>query len=218
MFSRKWEKARPFLSGCPKRCKRTFWFSHGQRIRLAGYHLRVLVGLTILLCGCSLDSAIPGTRHWYPDPFNPMFRGIQPSITYLAADASSRDPLPEHAVKPAEPLLNNNKTSAGAKPPQQHVPAGQEQKPAILVPEVPNKDNGQVIVTYKSKIEETQNLLRTITESQLTKEQHDTYISINSFLEKSREAFSQDDLSMAMNLAEKAHTLAKEIADNSVSQ
>jgi hypothetical protein len=35
-------------------------------------------------------------------------------------------------------------------------------------------------------------------------------------VEKSREAFSQDDLSMALNLAEKAHTLAKEIVNNSV--
>ena len=113
---------------------------------------------------------------------------------------------------PSEPIPGGNKIPSDK--PQQQVPASQEQKPAILVPEIPNKDNGQVIVTYKAKIDETQNLLRTINERQLSKEQHDTYISINSFLEKAQEAFSQNDLSMALNLSEKAHTLTKEIVNN----
>jgi hypothetical protein len=92
----------------------------------------------------------------------------------------------------------------------------QEKKaPSILVPEVPEKDNGQAIKSYKSKIEETRDLIRIIDEDRLTKEQHDTFHSIHSFLEKSQEAYSQDDMSMAVNLAEKAHTLAKEIVRNS---
>jgi hypothetical protein len=93
-------------------------------------------------------------------------------------------------------------------------PADSEQKSPVLVPENPDQDNGQVVVTYKSKIEETQDLIRTINESQLSKEQRDTLNSIHSFLEKAQEAFSQDDMSMAVNLAEKAHTLTKEIVKN----
>jgi hypothetical protein len=117
---------------------------------------------------------------------------------------------------PTGPFTGKNTRPSRSGALQQHIPASQEQKPPILVPENPHKDNGQVIVTYKTKIAETQYLMSTINESQLTKEQHDTYISITSFVEKSREAFSQDDLSMALNLAEKAHTLAKEIVNNSV--
>jgi hypothetical protein len=114
----------------------------------------------------------------------------------------------------SEAFTGKNTSPSGSGKSQQPVPISQEQKPAILVPEIPNKDNGQVIVTYRSKIDETHNLLRTINESKLSKEQHDTYVSINSFLEKAQEAFSQNDLSMAVNLSEKAHTLAKEIVNN----
>ncbi|WNM60012.1 hypothetical protein [Candidatus Nitrospira allomarina] len=117
------------------------------------------------------------------------------------------DPTPSKAIP--------GKNEIPSDIPQQPIPPSQEQKPAILVPEIPNKDNRQEIVTYKAKIDETQNLLRTINESQLSKEQHDTYVSINSFLEKAHEAFSQNDLSMALNLSEKAHTLTKEIVNNS---
>jgi hypothetical protein len=117
---------------------------------------------------------------------------------------------------PTKPFTGKNTSPSRSESILQHVTASQEQKPAILVPQNPHKDNGQVIVTYKTKIEETQHLISTINESQLTKEQQDTYISITSFMEKSREAFSQNDLSMAVNLAEKAHTLAKEIVNNSV--
>ncbi|MGD9852622.1 MAG: hypothetical protein AB7T38_15300 [Nitrospirales bacterium] len=218
MFSQKWGKAPPLLSGCPKSCDPTFELSPAQSAKLSCFNLPVLLGMTLLLCGCSFEQALPGKNHWHPDLLKPMPRGVQPSIIYISMDSSPTKSIPENAATPAEPLLNKNKGSAGSDQPQPQIPAIQEQKPAILVPEIPNKDNGQMIVTYKSKMEETQNLIRTINESQLTKEQHDTYISINSFLEKSREAFSQDDLPMAMNLAEKAHTLVKEIVNNSVKQ
>ena len=56
------------------------------------------------------------------------------------------------------------------------------------------------------------------TARELTREQHDTLISINSFLEKAQEAYSQNDMSMAVNLAENAYTLSKEIVSSSKQQ
>ena len=170
-------------------------------------------GMTLFLSGCSLDCALPRTDLWFSNQITPMIEGFRLGIIQISSNSSPMMPVSVDDSTPSEPISGKNKITSGKS--QQHVPASQEQKPAILVPEIPNKDNDQVIVTYKAKIDETQNLLRTIDEGQLTKEQHDTYVSINSFLEKAQEAFSQNDLSMALNLSEKAHTLTKEIVKNS---
>lgn len=170
-------------------------------------------GMSLFLSGCSLGNAVPRMDHWYPNQITPMIEALGPSFIHLSSNSTPSKPVSVDDPTPSEPSPGENKIPSDK--PQQQVPASQEQKPAILVPGIPNKDNGQVIVTYKAKIDETKNLLRTINERQLSKEQYDTYISINSFLEKAQEAFSQNDLSMAMNLSEKAHTLTKEIVNNS---
>lgn len=218
MFSQKWEKAPPLSSSCPKRFNFTFWLS-GRNVMLTWVQLPLVTGMAVLLLdGCSLNRTAPQTGVEYPTQIISINWRLQPSFIHLASDSSSKRNSTEKEVTPTDPSPEKSKSSDVSPQTEPQGPASQEQKPAVLVPETPNKDNGQVIVTYKSKLEETQNLMRTINESQLTKEQYDTYISINSFLERSREAFSQDDMSMAMNLAEKAHTLVKEIVNNPVKQ
>jgi hypothetical protein len=142
----------------------------------------------------------------------------QPSVPVPKVSEKGKPaaPVPEVAEKEKQPSVPVPKVSEKGEPaaPVPEVPE-KEKKPPILVPEVPEKVNGQAVVTYKTKIEETRDLIRVIDESRLTKEQHDTFNSIHSFLEKAQEAFSQDDMSMAVNLAEKANTLAKEIVRNS---
>lgn len=213
MFKRKWEKAPPLLSDYQERFEVTVLLAYLQRRVFIGGSRFLIWGMSLFLSGCSLGSAVPQIDLWYPNQFTPMIEAFGPSFIHLSSNSSPSRPVSVNDPMPSEPIPGKNKIPADKL--QQQVPASQEQKPAILVPEVPNKDNGQVIVTYKAQIEETQNLLRTINESQLSKEQHDTYVSINSFLQKAQEAFSQNDLSMALNLSEKAHTLAKEIVDNS---
>lgn len=170
-------------------------------------------GLSLFLSGCSLGSTVPRMDLWYLNQITPMIEAFGTSFIHLSSNSSPSKPVSVDNSMSSEHIPGENKIPSDK--PQQQIPASQEQKPAILVPEIPNKDNDEVIVTYKAKIDETQNLLRTINERELSKEQYDTYISINSFLEKAREAFSQNDLSMAMNLSEKAHTLTKEIVNNS---
>ena len=171
-------------------------------------------GMTLILGGCSTEIPTSLMGSWHMRQFMPMVGTSQPPyITTASGSQTSSEHSATHAGNPASSTAKS-KESGGSDKIQQQTPSSQ-QKPSILVPENPDKDNGQVIVAYKSKIEETQSLIRTINESQLTKEQHDTLISINSFLEKAQEAFSQDDMPMAVNLAEKAHTLTKEIVKNS---
>ncbi len=213
MFKRKWEKALPLLSDCQERFEVTFLWPCLQRRIFKGGGQFLICGMTVFLSGCSLDSVVSRTDLWYPRQITPGIEALRPSFLHLFSNSSPIRPVSVDDRMSSEPIPGKNEIPSDK--PQQHVPDSQEQKPAILVPEIPNKDNRQEIVTYKSKIDETQNLLRTINESQLSKEQHDTYISINSFLEKAQEAFSQNDLSMALNLSEKAHTLTKEIVNNS---
>ena len=214
MFSQKWEKAPPLLSDCRQRFDLTFLLSFVQRGMFVGGRQFLVWGMSLFLGGCSLDSTSPRLGMWQLSQIMPVVEASPPSIINIS-EISSEAPISSVGSTNSESSSGKNTSPSESGNSQQHVPAASEQKPTILVPDIPDKDNGQMIVTYKSKIEETQNLLRTINESQLTKEQHDTLKSINSFLEKAHEAFSQDNLSMAVNLSEKAHTLAKEIVNHS---
>jgi hypothetical protein len=138
------------------------------------------------------------------------------------ASPSSSPTEPKGKSAPAPPKTSAESTEAGTSSEdhpdspklQQKVLPPHMEKSTILIPEHPDEDNGKAMKKYKAKMEETRTLMRTIDESQLTKEQYDTFHSINSFLAKAQEAISQDDMSMAVNLAEKAHTLIREIVKN----
>lgn len=175
-------------------------------------------GMTLILGGCSLG--IPPPR-MVIGGFNPIPYVVEiprPTIILIVSGSSPATSISSDDSSNSGAISQESKKPSGSGKPQQNVPAPLQQKPAVLVPEIPDQNNGEAVGAYKSKIEETQSLLRTINESQLTKEKHDTFISIHSFLEKAQEAFSQDDMSMALNLVEKAHTLTKEIVKNAGQQ
>lgn len=213
MFKRKWEKAPPLTSDYQETSEMTCTLSCFQQRAFMGGRQFLMLGMTVICSGCSFDGVISGIDRWYPNQITQRIEALSPAFIHLSSNSSPMKPVSVNDPTPSKAIPGKNEIPSDM--PQQHVPPSQEQKPAILVPEIPHKDNRQEIVTYKTQIDETQNLLRTINESQLSKEQHDTYVSINSFLEKAEEAFSQNDLSMALNLSEKAHTLTKEIVNNS---
>jgi hypothetical protein len=217
MFNQKWEKAPPSLSNYPKSRSRFVMSPLSQTRIFAHGNSYLILGISIIFGGCSFDFIPPRMDIWH---LNQFFQTSAISIFSNSSAATSifSDKAPNSAA-PSEKKTNSFTPGK----PRPHVQADPGQIPTdplpkspILVPEIPDQDNGEVIVTYKSKIEETQDLIRTINESQLSKEQRDTLNSIHSFLEKAQEAFSQDDMSMAVNLAEKAHTLTKEIVKNSI--
>lgn len=169
------------------------------------------VGLTLILWGSPLSIPLPiPAMPTSPPTFLKQF--TQPSNAAILSALSTADSSPDTGKGEASGSPGQEGPSILA---EQLLINPNQSKPPVLVPETPEKENGQAVGTYKVKKEETQALLETIKEHELTKEQHDTYISIRSFLEKAQEAFSQDDMSMAVNLVEKAHTLAKEIVKNS---
>jgi hypothetical protein len=169
------------------------------------------VGLTLILWGSPLSIPLP-IPAMATSPPTPLKQLTQPSNAAILSALSTADSSPDTGKGEASGSPGQEGPSILA---EQLLINPNQSKPPVLVPETPEKENGQAVGTYKVKKEETQALLETIKEHELTKEQHDTYISIRSFLEKAQEAFSQDDMSMAVNLVEKAHTLAKEIVKNS---
>ncbi len=215
MFNRKWGKAPPLLSNYHERCNWSVLLPHVQMGRFVDGSHFLLWGIFLLLSGCALDVTSGGMGIGPLKQIMPDIPASPPSIIKISSDLSPATSISPLESTNEEKFSGKNTRQSGQSQSQHHAPVVSEQKPTILVPENPNKDNGQVVVIYKSTIEETQHLMRNVNESQLTKEQHDTYISIHSFLEKSQEAFLQHDMSMAVNLAEKAHTLAKEIVKNS---
>lgn len=211
MFNRKWEKAPPLSFNYPKR------FNFVQRDIFVGRNHYLVWGIPLLFNVCILNFIPPHMTLW---PFRQILPVAEASQSAFDTSPGSQPTTISSSVDPVNPESSKEKSKdpSGPGPSQQNGHPPSQQKPSILVPQIPDKENGQVVGIYKSKIEETQNLMRTINESQLTGEQHDTLISINSFLEKAQEAYSQNDMSMAVNLAEKAHTLSKEIVKSSKQQ
>jgi hypothetical protein len=169
------------------------------------------VGLTLMIWGTALGIPLP-IPPMATTPPTPLKQSPQPSHVVVPSVSSAAASSPDTGKGEASDPTGQEGPSVLA---QQIIINPIQAKPPVLVPETPGKENGKAVGTYKVKKEETQALLETIKEHELTKEQHDTYISIRSFLEKAQEAFAQDDMSMAVNLVEKAHTLAREIAKNS---
>jgi hypothetical protein len=171
------------------------------------------VGLTLMLWGTAPGIPLP-IPALSTSPPTPLKKSGQPSHVVVLTGSSTGMSSPDTGKGVASDPTGQEIWSES---PQQipTTPNPIQAKPPVLVPDIPEHENGHAVGIYKSKKEETQALLETVPEHELTKEQHDTYISIRSFLEKAQEAFAQDDMSMAVNLVEKAHTLAREIAKNS---
>ncbi|WP_454061905.1 hypothetical protein [Candidatus Nitrospira salsa] len=215
MFNQKWEKVRRLAYDYRKIIDMSCRLLSINAGKSAADRRVLAYGMICVLTGCSLESTslqlgvrdfqvMSVVRSLYPAGSHRIDDRTLSPHTNIAGLANSRilGEGDRHATHSSYSHLLRF-TSA------------EEQKPSLLVPKIPDNANGEMVVTYKSKIEETKSLMRHIDEHQLSKEQHDTYNSIHSFLEKSQEAFSQNDMSMAVNLAEKAHTLAQEIFNNS---
>lgn len=93
-------------------------------------------------------------------------------------------------------------------------PAAPKEKapPAVLSPQVGAQDAERLKREPGARIEETEQLLQQIDQERLTKNQQDTYTTIQSFLVSARQALVAQDYLRASNLADKAHALAEEMS------
>jgi len=83
--------------------------------------------------------------------------------------------------------------------------------PPLLLPRIGLEDEDRLREEARSRVEGAEQLVRQLDQKRLAGEQQETYLTIQSFLFKAREAFSTEDFFRAFNLADKAQVLAQEL-------
>lgn len=83
--------------------------------------------------------------------------------------------------------------------------------PDVLSLEVSREEEDRLKQEAKSRIEGAERMVKQIDQAKLTKEEQGTFLTIQSFLSKAREALSLEEFLRAFNLADKAQILAQEL-------
>ncbi len=83
--------------------------------------------------------------------------------------------------------------------------------PPLLSPQVGQAEADVLRQEAEAKVEGAEQLIKQIDQKKLAKEQEETFLTIQSFLSKAKEAISTEDFLKAFNLADKAQVLAQEL-------
>ena len=83
--------------------------------------------------------------------------------------------------------------------------------PPLPLPQLSLEKDDQLREEAKGKVEGAERILKQIDQNRLAKEQQDTFLTIESFLLKAKEALSVKDFLRAFNLADKAQILAEDL-------
>jgi hypothetical protein len=103
-----------------------------------------------------------------------------------------------------------------AKVPPRPSPGALDDKPReplLLSPALAEDQKDKVEREVTTKIQQAEQRIAKIDQKQLTTQQNETLLTIQSFLSKAKEALSQKDVPRALTLADKAQTLAQELPD-----
>ena len=88
------------------------------------------------------------------------------------------------------------------------------EEPLLLSPTIADEHKDKMEIEVTTKIQHTEQLVATVDLHQLTAQQSETLSTIQSFLSKAKEALQQKDMPRALNLADKAQTLARELPNS----
>jgi hypothetical protein len=83
--------------------------------------------------------------------------------------------------------------------------------PSVAPPQVGYGKEEQLRTEAKGRVEAAERIVKQIDKEKVPIEQHDTLLTIQSFLAKAKEAFSVRDFHMAFTLADKAKILGEEL-------
>ena len=96
--------------------------------------------------------------------------------------------------------------------PAPKVPEPEE--PLLLSPTITDEHKDKMESEVTTKIRHAEQLVAKVDLKQLTAQQTETLSTIESFLSKAKEALQQKDMPRALNLADKAQTLARELPNS----
>jgi len=91
------------------------------------------------------------------------------------------------------------------------IQEGPEHKQLFLSSGASGRDNAQYKRAVTDTLRQVKRLVSKIDRAQLTKEQGATFSMIQGFMSNAKEAFEKKEFSKALNLGDKAHTLANEL-------
>lgn len=141
------------------------------------------------------------------------WKGWGPAIGLLLIAAGCAE-RPKESLPAGQPSLSSLPASSVSKrAPKALTPrAAPRPAPASSPPLLsPDPTGDQQEQDAWQKIELAEQLVTHVNQTQLTKEQRDTFLTIQNFLSKAKEALAVNDLPRALTLAQKAHTLAAEL-------
>jgi outer membrane biosynthesis protein TonB len=116
-------------------------------------------------------------------------------------------PEPRRPIVPAAP-----RPSPAPVPPPPPPRATPEPSPPVLSPVLSAVDEQKLRAETQQRIERTARRLREIDQAKLASEDQDSLQTVQSFLDKAREALQAQDIQRAFTLADKAALLADELS------
>jgi hypothetical protein len=81
----------------------------------------------------------------------------------------------------------------------------------VLSPQVGRADEDRLKRDFSTRIQKTEEIITQIDQKKLSKEQQDTFSTIQSFLVNAKEALAAQDFLRAFNLADKAQILTEDL-------
>ena len=178
--------------------------------------LALLLAAGLAMSGCAT------IKGWFtPSPPTDV-QATPASVPVPVVEAPSEEPTvrapapepvaPPRAVppppEPRRPLPSAPRPPAPQPPPPRVTP---EQPPAVLSPVLSAVDEQKLRAETQQRIDRTAQRLRQIDPTKLASADQDSLQTVQSFLEKAREALQAQDIQRAFTLADKAYLLADEL-------
>ena len=183
--------------------------------------MRIALLLTAALLGLTGCATIKGWFQPAPAPAQaeqPPARAAQPAAKAeqpedSAPRAATPSPSPAPRVTPPAAPRPTAPASAPpaavpAPPPAAPAPAAQ---PPVLSPVLSAVDEQRLRADTQQRLDGAEQRLRQIDPSKLASAQQDSLLTVQSFIDKAREALQAKDIQRAFTLADKAYVLADEL-------
>jgi hypothetical protein len=133
-------------------------------------------------------------------------------LTLMFAGCAERKPQTIPPTPPTPPPAA--KVPAHRTPPRPAPKVPEPAEPLLLSPTIADEHKDKMESEVTTKIRRTEQLVAKVDLKQLTEQQSETLSTIQSFLSKAKDALHQKDMPRALNLAEKAQTLAQELPNS----
>jgi len=142
-----------------------------------------------------------------------VFTGCAQSKAIVSPPPAPTPSVPAQAPPPAPPAATPSAPAKAAPPappaPTPSVPA--QTAPSKLAPQLSQAEEERLRRDATTRIDATERIVRQIADRRLGADQQETLSTIQSFVDKARQALGTQDLQQAFTLADKAEALARDL-------